>query len=312
MESSLITQGLKVSRIRRTLEASGVLTNLDEISNQLSIGPQTSIETTSSALEAATSTISLDLLRKMMLDELELFSHDDVYLPSVMPIESDIANGISIFKDDNLSLSALCWNPIPLKLKKNKNAKGRKTISVNGEDISMRFLQSGSCVIEIWDTKPFERNEPLEQRMLPNSKLIRVEDGDTLTLEGGRHAISIKSSDHPVIIISASTASTRTSVNAHYLEETGNLHSFTASEMRSSRIQSLSFLLCQLRYTRGAETIETLLNHPDHFVRWSLMRDLLALDSDRGILRLIEMSERDAHPQVREAARNSVKAMEKK
>jgi len=70
--------------------------------------------------------------------------------------------------------------------------------------------------------------------------------------------------------------------------------------------ESLAALGCK----DAVPALERLYCHPDHFVRWSAISNLIQLDYNKGVSMLVHASSADDHPHLRTAARKSLEMLE--
>ena len=64
----------------------------------------------------------------------------------------------------------------------------------------------------------------------------------------------------------------------------------------ASRIQMIATLLRKLGRDAAFPAIAAFLDHPDFFVRWHVMRELLGIDAAAALPHLKRMAARDPHP----------------
>lgn len=77
-----------------------------------------------------------------------------------------------------------------------------------------------------------------------------------------------------------------------------------AANPKSSRLQYAAILPSELGSAEDVPALEGLLEYPDHFVRWSAVKNIMALDEDRG-MRALRAAVSDPHPHVSRAAKRS-------
>ncbi|MGE8225070.1 MAG: hypothetical protein ACN6RK_04700 [Stenotrophomonas sp.] len=259
----------------------------------------------------AASLISEESINALISEELVRFSNKPLYATTAKTIDSDALTGIVLFDSRQLRVSLVSLGPSAHRIKKGRNNNTRVTgVTMQGTDSAIRFIKSGNATLNLWSAPPFEREDPLSYREMQQQPNRKVLDGDTLFLEGGSTGMSIASCDAPILFTIATRNTPRTAVNAHYDME-GHLHSFTAADMRSSRIQLLATLIRELDWHPGVDHLITIATeHPDHFVRWHAMREAIALDPRASSPFLYHMADQDRHPQVRDAAAKTVTLIE--
>ena len=82
-----------------------------------------------------------------------------------------------------------------------------------------------------------------------------------------------------------------------------------ATDIVGSRIQYAANTLVELECEEAIPSLKSLCDHPDHFVRWSSISNLIQLDYEAGIA-MINRALDDKHPHVRNAARQSLNMLE--
>lgn len=291
--------------------ALGITSVLNALSEELREAGLGSFAQTSALLDRAARQFSRDHVRGLIEEELGRFAVSPIYNVSAHVVDAEAFSGFVLYQDGTLRLSLVSLAPMAHRTK-TANVIGNKPrgVTIQGMDSAMYFLAGGNASLRLWEAQPFERDEALDRRRIPPATHRCVADGDMLLMEGGRHGMSVDGLDAPMLFVMATCLIPRTPVNAHYVAETGELHSFTAAEMRASRIQLLATLLRELD-VGASDAIEGLLHYPDHFVRWHLMRELLAAAPERACAQLTRMAQDDPHPQVREVAQKTLKMIER-
>lgn len=251
----------------------------------------------------AASLISGECIDALISEELRRFADRPLYATTAKTIDSDALTGIVLFDSEQLRVSLVSIGPIAHRIKKGRKSKPRASgVTMQGTDSVIRFIKSGNSTLNLWSAEPFNREDPLSFREMQQQPSKKIIDGDTLFLEGGSSGMSIASCDSPVLFTIATHNTPRTAVNVHYDME-GQLHSFTAADMKSSRVQLLATLIRELDWHPGVDHLIAIAKeHPDHFVRWHAMREAIALDPGTSDPHLNRMIDQDKHPQVREVA----------
>lgn len=74
-----------------------------------------------------------------------------------------------------------------------------------------------------------------------------------------------------------------------------------AGDPRSSRLEFACRIVAKLGEPSDVPALESLVTHPDHFVRWTALQSIMHLDTGRGCALMRDALE-DVHPHVRSAA----------
>lgn len=287
------------------LNSFGVLDTMRSIAESLT--DEQSADAVRAKLFEAASLVSKERIEALISEELLRFASTPLYATTARTIDSEALTGIVLFDSDQLRVSLVSIGPTAHRIKKTQKNKTRVSgITMQGTDSSIKFIKGGNATLNLWQAEPFNRKDPLsfrEMHQLPDKKIT---DGDTLFLEGGCTGMSIASCESPVVFAIATRNTPRTAVNVHYDME-GKLHSFTAADMKSSRTQLLATLVRELDWRMGVDhLIAIATEHPDHFVRWHAMREALVMAPSSAIPFVSHLADHDPHPQVREAALQTV------
>ncbi|UHH09654.1 hypothetical protein LU699_15530 [Luteimonas fraxinea] len=289
------------------LKSRGFEARLKEISSRLAgVHDARHVE---ELLTKASRVMSLSDIETLVNEELSRFTQSPIYSAAVRTVDTDVFNGFVLYDDEEIRVSLVTVGAIALRVKKNK--RDQNTVygtTMQGTDSLIRFVKSGNAVLNLWKSEAFGRNEALTTRFMKPVPDAALSDDDVLFMEGGVDGMSIASLDSSVLFILVVRNRARIPVNAHYSSD-GQLHSCTASDMKSSRIQLLATLIRELDWKAGSEHLSNLSDHPDHFVRWHLMRELVALDQPVARVRIERAATEDPHPQVREAAIKTIQIL---
>jgi HEAT repeat protein len=79
-----------------------------------------------------------------------------------------------------------------------------------------------------------------------------------------------------------------------------------AADPSSSRLQYAARLLSAMSCVEAIPNLFGLMEHPDHFVRWTAVQSILALDLQKG-LEALALAEKDKHSHLRNAAAKALR-----
>ena len=106
-----------------------------------------------------------------------------------------------------------------------------------------------------------------------------------------------------MVLLQATIAVDQAPLCVEYDSATGAYLGCSATGDTSSRIQMITTLLRKLDHQAAFPAIAGFLDHPDFFVRWHVMKELLGLDAQTALPHLKRMAASDPHPDPRRAAR---------
>ncbi|QGY76407.1 HEAT repeat domain-containing protein [Xanthomonas hyacinthi] len=288
----------------------GLPEKIDMISSALS--EEISANEVELSLRKISALFTPDLIKEFIQEESSRFNQSSIHTIATQFLESEAFYGVVFYSNPHVNISVLALPPVVISLKQAKNlAKNKKSVTVQGNDTLMKFISPGDATIELWHAEPFGSATALGNQTAVPLPYINPVRGESVFLEGGRHGLSIKHCISSVLMVLITRRRPRTSVSAHYRTDDGSLFSCSSASVMSSRAQLLVTTVRELGFSKGISTLIELLDHPDHFVRWHVMREALALDMAVAKPHLVRLASNDVHPQVREVAKKSLEILSK-
>jgi hypothetical protein len=239
----------------------------------------------------------------LLAEEAKRFLECAIYAVPALFFDTDGFHGIVLYNNAEVRVSLVALPPIAHRVKKNRPAKETPlATTIQANDGLIHCLRASGLRVRMWKANRLTHRDPLTSRVLMEEPTVDLHAGKSLFFEGGIRGMTLLPSEGPLLAIYVASTESRTPVSAHYRDDTKALYSFTAGDMRSSRLQLLATVLQRLHWTEGAKELAALIDHPDHFVRWHLARELLVLDEVLAIPLVRALAESDPHPQVRDIA----------
>ena len=131
----------------------------------------------------------------------------------------------------------------------------------------------------------------------------RLADGDILTVDGRHQTYVIEAARSNLFVLQASIALDQAPLSVEYDSSSHAFVGCSATGDGASRIQMIATLLRKLDCDAAFDALVPFLDHPDFFVRWHVMRELLGLDASAALPHLRRMAEADPHPDPRRTAK---------
>jgi len=169
----------------------------------------------------------------------------------------------------------------------------------------MSVLGPGTVSAHLYVQPPGLRNEVFDPqaRLVPNGK-VKLGPGDMVKFRAGHDVIGASNCDAPAMTV-LFVSDVRRSLLWEYDPATSLPTRALAAETGSSRLQYTARLLAAVGGNSSLPGLRRLLEHKDHFVRWTALRSIMALDPEEGTARVRE-AVNDPHPHVRNAATRSL------
>ena len=235
-------------------------------------------------------------------------ARDPMCRPPLRASRNDVQNGLLLFSHPLLAVQLAVMSAESLALKR-RSGEASAPISFTGQRTLFRFLKGGGAILSLWEAPPIgagftaaagDRCRLRERR--------RLADGDSIEIDGRCESFVVDRAESDLVYIFASTSLEASPVAAEYDPATGELIAASSTDDAGSRTQMMLALLRTMGRREAAPLFARLL-HARHFhARWQAMREFLALDAELALPHLKAMAAADPHPDVREAAAETLSA----
>lgn len=286
----------------------------DEFANRWNAGPeQAAFAAAMAGLDMPSAEAVADEICRLFGDEswvdklvggLAAAMRDDPFFePPFRHLSSDIHSGLVVYEDDRVSIAAGVMSVAALAQKKNRSA-GRGSVAFPGQVEVFRFLKSGGATLSFWEATRIGGEFTAAQAGRCRQTGDRtIADGEILVVDGRFQSFVIEHAFENLVVLQASVKLDRAPVSVEYDSETGDYVGCSAADDSASRIQMITTLLRKLDCAAAFPAIADFLSHPNFFVRWHVMRELLGLDAEAALPHLKRMAASDPHGENRSAAR---------
>jgi hypothetical protein len=261
-------------------------------------------KTAEAASEAARALFADDAWVDALISGLARQLHDDPFFePPFRTIGSDIHNSLIVFEGEPMSIAVGVAGVLQLAAKKTA-PRGATSIGFSGRVSVLKFVKAGDALLSFWDapriTAGFNRAEAGQCRRTGEQRLA---DGDILTIDGRHQNYVIEHARANLLILQAEINLDQAPLSVEYDSASLAYVGCSANGDGASRIQMIATLLRKLGCDGAFEAAAPFLDHPDFFVRWHVMRELLGIDAEAALPLLERMAAHDVHPDPRRAAR---------
>lgn len=178
-----------------------------------------------------------------------------------------------------------------------------RTIVVPGRMAVVRYVRCGGARLRLWEAEPAASDfSASAARPCVAIGERRLTDGAVLTLDGRTLGTLVEAGVDDIVTLTATIHAGEAPFMREYAIDTGALVRVAALDGRASRTQMLlAWLRVSGRADAGAR-FDAATRDDAFFVRWSALREWLALDARAALPRLREMAANDVNREVREAA----------
>lgn len=228
---------------------------------------------------------------------------DPFFDPPFRNLNSDVHAGLLVYEDRHVSIAAGVTSALQLAAKKNR-PRGPTSVGFTGQLNVFKFIRTGGALLSFWEAPAIGPDfTAANAGGCIRTGTRAIGDGETLILDGRCQSYVIEALQGSLVLLQASIATGQAPLAVEYDSTTGAFIGCSATGDTSSRIQMISTLLRKLGQEGAFEGIAGFLDHPDFFVRWHVMKELLGIDAESALPHLRRMAASDPHPDPRRAAR---------
>jgi hypothetical protein len=229
---------------------------------------------------------------------------DPFFDPPFRSMSSELHRGLIVFEDEHLSIGAGVTRVGQLAARKTAR-RGETSIGFTGRVSVIKFVKAGGARISLWEAPPitadFAASDAGQCARVGERQLA---DGDIVTIDGRFQGYVIEQARANLLVLQAEINLDAAPLSVEYDSATFAYVGCSATRDGASRIQMITTLLRKFGCDAAFPTLAGFLDHPDFFVRWHVMRELLGIDAAAALPHLKRMAARDPHGDVRRAARS--------
>lgn len=228
---------------------------------------------------------------------LAALGEDDWFQPQLRVSRDALRIGAVLFDDPQVTISATVLSADVL-----ASLPPAESVVVPGRLAVVRYCRGGGARLRRWQaeaiTAAFSAENAAPCRPI---KPLSLCDGDVLLVDGRRQASVIEGAMADIVTITATIRIDSAPFMREYAVSDGNLRCIAALDDQASRAQLLLAFLRHHGRGDAGPSLEAASRDPAYFLRWSAMREWLAMDVAGALPRLREMVD-DPNEQVRRAA----------
>ena len=231
---------------------------------------------------------------------------DPFFRPPFHSLPGEVHHSLLLYHHPDLSIS-LGVTGLDMLAAKRTRRRGPASINFNGVVTLLRFVKGGTATLSFWEAPPitdnFASSEAGSCRLVERRTLA---DGDEILVDGRYQSFVIEHASDDILYFQAVTRAGCAPVSAEYDSESLAFLGSSSTDEASSRLQMIVSLLRAFERDDAFPVIAQLLDAPQFYTRWHVMREMLAIDADAALPALRRMADEDPHPDVRAAARQTL------
>ena len=240
----------------------------------------------------------------------ERLREDPFFQPPFAYLNADLHCGLVLYEHQRISIAAGVTHAGQLGVRKSAK-RGATSVGFPGRVLVLKFLKAGDARISLWEAPRIEPGFTAAEagRCVRTGERVLI-DGDVLTLDGRYQSYVVERARSNLVVLQAEIYADQAPLSVEYDSSSHAFVGCSATDDAASRIQLIATLLRKLGCERAFESIAGFLDHPDFFVRWHIMKELLGIDAEAALPHLKRMAARDPHPDTRRAAREVLDRIE--
>ncbi|HYI47874.1 MAG TPA: HEAT repeat domain-containing protein [Allosphingosinicella sp.] len=228
---------------------------------------------------------------------------DPFFDPPFRQHRTDIYDGLLVFEHELVSIAAGVSTAAQLAAKKTA-PRGPTSVGFTGHLGVFKYVKAGGALLSFWEVPPITAGfTAADAGQCVRTGEREIADGEILVIDGRHQSFVIERARSNLVILQATIAPDRAPLCVEYDSASRGFVGCSATHDTSSRIQMITTLLRKLDCDAALPAMVDLLDHPDFFVRWHVMKELLGLDAGAALPHLRRMAASDPHPDPRRAAR---------
>jgi hypothetical protein len=236
---------------------------------------------------------------------------DPFFNPSFRSLTSAVHSGLLVYEHPMVSIAVGVSTAAQLAAKRTAPNRGATSLSFNGQYCVFKFVQAGGARFSFWEVPPITAGfTGAEAGRCVRTDERDIDDGEILSVDGRRQSYVIERLRGNMLVVQASIALDQAPLSVEYDSAEGTFVGCSAADDISSRLQMITTLLRKLGCDAALPAMADLLDHPDFFVRWHVMKEMLGLDARAALPHLKRMAATDPHPDPRRAARTVLDRLE--
>ncbi|WP_114950885.1 HEAT repeat domain-containing protein [Sphingosinicella terrae] len=247
-----------------------------------------------------------DDVEALMADLIASCRTDPFFRPPFQPISTEVQNSLLLYHHPDLSISLGVTGLDALAAKKSGRT-GAASINFTGCLTLLRFIHAGGAIVSLWEAPPVPGTFTFAAagacRLVERR---RIADGEELLVDGRQQSFVIEHAEADILFFHAVARTGCAPVALEYDSDSLACIGATGTDEAGARLQMMASLLRALDRQDALPVLREALASPHFFIRWHVMREMLALDAEGSLPSLRRLAETDPHPDVRAAARQTL------
>lgn len=177
-----------------------------------------------------------------------------------------------------------------------------RSVTFTGRPSLITVISDHEVSFRMWRIPPVDDLADISQLRCSEGELIRMSKGESMLLDGRQGAVSVVTISGPVTLLHAVDRHNAAPVMIEFDVATSAPRKIRPVEKSAERVRLLTTALRLFGVEDRALLLAKFSSHPDFFIRWHAMRELVALKGTDAVDDLRRFLEVEQNPIVRRAA----------
>lgn len=184
---------------------------------------------------------------------------------------------------------------------------GAGIVRMSGRPTLSRLVSKHPIRLKRW-----ECSHPLDQLDLGQSTELRIvgeeeiQPGERFSVDGRIQSLSFAHIDAPVVLVQIADNRNASSLTVDFDSATGQVVAASLASRSSARAQVMLGALRLMGRSDRYPLLEKYVEQPDAYLRWQVMREMVAMNGTREIDALHRFSQRETNPMILDAAKRTL------
>lgn len=249
-----------------------------------------------------------DRVHQIIAEERRCGENNPFFGSSFQPVGGEFFGGIVLVSTDRFTAMLLAIDGFEIELAKRRAPGERRTLTFGGRETFLKFYNARDFTLQTWKMAPFEDSDDLST-MAPTyteGALHTCQTGTVLSFGSDQSFEYTAKAGAHALVLQVQMLHGGLPMTLEFDVDDRKLVGASSPSQEPTRLQMLATAMRIFERKDAIPQLESLLDHPLHYVRWHAMREYLGVDVERAWPHLVRLMESDPQPAVRRAAARTI------
>lgn len=247
-------------------------------------------------------------VHQILAEERRCAEKNPFFGSSFQPVGGEFFGGIVLVSTDRFTAMLLAIDGFEIELAKRRAPGERRTLTFGGRETFLKFYNAREFTLQTWEMEPFEDADDLAM-LAPSFRegaLHTCQTGSVLSFGSNQSFEYTAKAGAHALVLQVQMLHGGLPMTLEFDVDNRKLVGASSPSQEPTRLQMLATAMRIFDRKDAIPQLESLLDHPLHYVRWHAMREFLGVDAERAWPHLLRLMDFDPQPAVRRAAARTV------